>query len=126
MEFRAEDISLGELFTNNSNTYLIPRYQRPYSWSREQITELWNDLLESYHEEEDFFFGTMIFCPNLSEKSISVVDGQQRFTTLTILYASIRDALREMGEVGEDYANKIQNEIITSAFSFQYIPIYSS
>ena len=112
MKFEAEDIALDELFTNNSSTYMIPRYQRPYSWEREQISELWNDLLESYHENEDFFFGTMIFCPNPDEKSISVVDGQQRFTTLTILYASIRDALLEMGEAGEDYANRIQNEII--------------
>ena len=118
MRFEAEDISLGELFTNNSSTYIIPRYQRPFSWSREQISELWNDLLDSYHEKDGFFFGTMIFCPNPSENSISIVDGQQRFTTLTILYASIRDALLGMGEAGEDKANRIQNEIITSTFSF--------
>ncbi|WP_017732539.1 DUF262 domain-containing protein [Nafulsella turpanensis] len=76
-----------------SQEYLVPIYQRPYSWGEEQIKRLLNSLLRAYREEEPYFLGTMQLMP--AKKSaeagrMEVVDGQQRLTTLLLLFKVIQ------------------------------------
>ncbi len=66
--------------------YIIPEYQRPYSWEYEQCFQLYNDLMESFSSGEDYFMGNLIIAK--SEKDdyeLDVVDGQQRLTTLFLM-----------------------------------------
>lgn len=77
----------------------IPRFQRPYDWDRDNITEFWLDLKE--RSETEYFMGSLVIFTDSKEKNIiSLVDGQQRITTITITLSVLRDLLEELGESG--------------------------
>jgi uncharacterized protein with ParB-like and HNH nuclease domain len=76
--------------------YIIPEYQRPYSWDYEQCFQLFTDIVNSfkpydeiskqYKKSEDYFIGNIIIAKSEDEKDIlEVIDGQQRLTTLFLM-----------------------------------------
>ena len=69
--------------------YLIPNYQRPYSWNEKQINELIDDLYENYNndKEEIYFLGSIITINN--NNHYEVIDGQQRITSLFLLLSNL-------------------------------------
>lgn len=76
--------------------YVIPKYQREYTWGKEQWENLFDDILEN---ATGYFLGSII-CINqavdvLDVQQLEVVDGQQRLTTISLLFAAIYQALRE-------------------------------
>jgi hypothetical protein len=84
--------------------YRIPRFQRPYSWDRENVADFWNDAVTS--EDLDYFIGSfVVYRESAATDTLLVVDGQQRITTITLLLAAIRDALGQEGH--EDQAKGI-------------------
>jgi hypothetical protein len=85
----------------------IPRYQRPYRWEIEHVSDFWNDALAG--DTNDYFIGSMVVFPDKSKDTFEVVDGQQRLTTITMVLASIRDALKAEGL--DDLANGTQQLI---------------
>lgn len=89
--------SAGAIFSNN--TFEIPRFQREYSWSTEEITDFWNDLRSSL-DSESYFLGLIILTRpqhldgNRTDRGgeaerKQVVDGQQRLITLSLLANAI-------------------------------------
>lgn len=105
IQFDAEDRSL-ETILNGQEKYKIPRYQRPYSWTTDEVSDLWNDL----KEEDSTFLGSFVFNYEKynEEKYVEVIDGQQRLITLTILMAVLRDLHKELGdEEGSDLTQSI-------------------
>ncbi|MGR3984963.1 MAG: DUF262 domain-containing HNH endonuclease family protein [Gammaproteobacteria bacterium] len=82
---------LGEIFLGYR--FVIPEYQRPYSWGEEECDKLWDDISSFYIEKEEseqYFLGSMVVHPLVEDgKSVGrawcVIDGQQRLTTLMIL-----------------------------------------
>lgn len=81
------------------NFLKIPRFQRPYDWDRDNLTEFWNDLKD--RSDPDYFMGSIVVFGDQKEKNlISLVDGQQRVTTITIMLAILRNSLEEYGEAG--------------------------
>lgn len=90
----------------SSGYYRIPRFQRPYSWTRENIQDFWDDIVKD--NPSDYFIGSMVTFKDGSQK-YGVVDGQQRLTTITILLAVLRNRLLSFGF--EDLANGIQGLI---------------
>ena len=90
----------------SSGYYRIPRFQRPYSWTRENIQDFWDDVVKE--EPESYFIGSMVTFKSGSQR-YGVVDGQQRLTTITILLAVLRNRLNKLGFV--DLAKGIQNQI---------------
>jgi hypothetical protein len=90
----------------SSGYYRIPRFQRPYSWTRENIQEFWDDVVRD--NPEDYFIGSMVVFKE-SNQGFGVVDGQQRLTTIMILLAAIRKTLAE--HKLQDLAQGIQNLI---------------
>lgn len=86
--------SLGQVVAGYSRLS-VEDYQRTYQWSAEQIDELWNDLLEAVDTGEAHFFGTLIL--QGTESSIAtVVDGQQRLTTIFVIISALRDEIRKL------------------------------
>ncbi len=75
-----------------SNYYKIPRFQRPYSWDKDNIQEFWNDI--ENHKSGEFFIGSMVVY--IKGHYRYIVDGQQRLTTITILLAALRDKFLEI------------------------------
>lgn len=88
--------------------YKIPRFQRPYSWEKENVDEFWNDVVIAH--QGDYFIGCIVVYKK-GEYSY-LVDGQQRLTTITILLASLRNALRQHGF--ENLGNGVQRLISRS------------
>lgn len=88
--------------------YEIPQFQRDYSWTKDQITEFWEDAKNVYDENvEDYFFGPMVLIKKNTDEPLRIVDGQQRTITLTILMILIRDICRSEGN--EKDAMKIES-----------------
>lgn len=77
--------------------YRIPPYQRPYSWEKDYIDNFWSYLTD---ESENYFLGTIVLNDEfLTEEWVKdIVDGQQRFITITILYSVIRDLFLFLGD----------------------------
>ncbi|PWV57601.1 uncharacterized protein DUF1524 [Nocardiopsis sp. L17-MgMaSL7] len=73
--------------------YEVPNFQRPYSWSEDQLAEYWDDVILA---KGDFFFGSTVTWVSkkreLFNDTYSIIDGQQRLTTSTILLSVVRDA----------------------------------
>ncbi len=83
--------TIKEIFGDTDSYYQIPDYQRAYSWVDEQIEALWNDILAAMNDkDESYFLGPMILVKTDDDR-YNVVDGQQRLTTLTILFCVLRD-----------------------------------
>jgi uncharacterized protein with ParB-like and HNH nuclease domain len=92
MKIESHDRSINDLLT--SGYYVIPRFQRPYSWDSENVSEFWNDAVVS--EAKDYFIGSMVVY-TMGDRKFGVVDGQQRLTTVMILLSVVRNAMDAAG-----------------------------
>lgn len=114
------EFPLAKIFSSDFD-YVIPSYQRPYSWTPVQAGELFSDLYDFYmkeDKEDTYFLGSIVLIKEEGKPHAEVIDGQQRLTTLTLLLAAlthrasvqIRDAfhryLCEPGNVLEGLAQK--------------------
>ena len=83
---KANPESVSEIF---DKIYLIPEYQRPYSWDEEKCEDLWNDVKGQYEEdkENEYFLGTMVLIKK--DNIFEVIDGQQRLTSLMLLLRAL-------------------------------------
>ena len=81
---------------NGFKQFIIPVYQRTYSWEQEQCQRLWNDIVEMQQQNRTgHFVGSIV---NIAEQAMPtgvqkfmIIDGQQRMTTLTLLLIALRD-----------------------------------
>jgi len=89
LNFEAKDAKVVEVVFAN-NKFCVPRYQRPYAWNEEEISEFWNDL---HSNKDPYFIGNLIFNYEPYKKTgyIDIIDGQQRLLTITIFIAVLRD-----------------------------------
>ncbi|MCO6413229.1 MAG: DUF262 domain-containing protein [Thiogranum sp.] len=85
---------LAKIFSSDFE-YVIPSYQRPYAWTVDQASELFDDLYDFYktESEDDYFLGSIVLIKQESEPYAEVIDGQQRLTTLTILLSALASIL---------------------------------
>ncbi|MEN8132674.1 MAG: DUF262 domain-containing protein [Pseudomonadota bacterium] len=96
MELHAYTRTISDLFSVKRK-YVVPRFQREYSWTKEQVRELWDDIVtnititssDSNHEE--YFIGVLVLVGDDKSSSLQIVDGQQRLTTITILLSVLCD-----------------------------------
>ena len=76
--------------------YEIPAYQRPYSWEKGNVEQLLDDVWEAYvANDEEYFIGSLITIEREKGRLYDVVDGQQRLTTLNLIFSRLRDAVDE-------------------------------
>jgi len=73
-----------------SGFYMVPRFQRPYSWDKENVYDFWTDILYS-SDGTDYFIGSMVVF-KIKDGTSGIVDGQQRLTTITMALAAVRNA----------------------------------
>lgn len=77
-----------DFFESSALRLEIPPYQRVYSWTSRQCFELWLDIMRAARDERDHFSGIVILTEEEAENGVerlSVVDGQQRLTTISLL-----------------------------------------
>ena len=92
LNITATEQSVSSLFRDQE--FIIPVYQRPYSWGLQECETLWNDIVSHDFESEDsndYFLGTIVLAPAEGKKKFNVIDGQQRLITLTLLLKALHD-----------------------------------
>ena len=92
--------------------YEIPSYQRPYAWTVDQASELFDDLYDFYINkslEDTYFLGSIVLIKEEGKPRAEVIDGQQRLSTLTILLALISS--KESGSDFDKYILEPGNEL---------------
>ena len=122
---------------------MIPRFQREYSWDKRNYEEFLNDMLGNLVIENgsikdaSYFLGTMLFVGNImdgTKDKIWVVDGQQRLTTITILFSAMADTFQNINKKtladkvftyimhSDDDGNKIK--VLDSSSSYPFFAYY--
>lgn len=107
----AHDKLIREIF-EGSYQFEIPDYQRPYAWTKEQAEELFTDLVEAMRYARttgavsQYFLGSIVLIKNDREPKSFVVDGQQRLTTLTMLFAVMRSVMPDAEDDITDFLYK--------------------
>jgi uncharacterized protein with ParB-like and HNH nuclease domain len=90
-------ISFGEVFTGN-NYYSVPSFQRDYSWTEDEVAQLWSDITDTLDEGRSEYFMGAIVVNNSKKPELVLIDGQQRLTTISILMCVLRDIAKEKGD----------------------------
>lgn len=93
-----------ELLGRKGAQFVIPVYQRVYTWSEQQCNELWNDVSRAARLGSQHFLGTVLYVPEeegeFDSVQLDIIDGQQRMGTVTILIAALVRHLREQAAAG--------------------------
>ena len=93
-------VSLSDVI-GNGKTYEVPPYQRDYSWKKDQWEDLWNDIMNVYQSNNVHYMGSIVL-QDLGDKKYHVIDGQQRFSTLTLIVLATINKLKELVKNGID------------------------
>jgi len=113
MSISASHKKIYEILSPRHYQFVIPAYQRPYAWGKDQAKALVQDLLDAFDEsmEDEYFLGSIVVVKQSSSSAeAEVVDGQQRLTSISILMATIRSLLPE-GE-GSDITELLVSEFM--------------
>ena len=76
--------------------YRVPQYQRDYSWTEEQWEDLWSDVLGLRSDSELRHYMGALVVEAQSDREFLIIDGQQRFATLSILALAILKRLQKL------------------------------
>ena len=117
---KAEAIKFLDFISKGQDTqFVIPVYQRIYSWDISQCLQLWKDVLKiGKNEKADaHFVGSIVFVVNntyqISHNELLVIDGQQRLTTITLILIALREALGDKEDIlGRFSKIKINNRYL--------------
>lgn len=123
LTLNAEQKHISKIFDDKTK-YVIPAYQRPYSWTNNECKELFEDLKTAYYEnkKEGYFLGSLILS-TVDENEFEVIDGQQRLTTLImflkVLYSfdNRNKKLKNSIWIIDDREDKIiEQRVVTNVF----------
>ncbi len=100
--------------------FVIPIYQRVYSWGKEQCKQLWDDIIKIGGNDKmnGHFIGSILYArvDDTHSSPLLIIDGQQRLTTITLLFIALRDHLSEEVEILEKFSRKkIENRYLINS-----------
>ncbi len=108
-------------FLEGKKQYVVPLFQRSYTWKKDRWSDLWEDLMGLYHsaESREHFIGSIVTLPLETNpagvlKSL-LIDGQQRITTLLLLLSAIRDLSKRTKEA-QNLAQDIDESYLSNKF----------
>ncbi|MDU9803098.1 DUF262 and DUF1524 domain-containing protein [Helicobacter pylori] len=104
---------------NQNNQFVIPIYQRLYSWKKEQCEQLWDDIIKIGGNDKmnGHFIGSILYArvDDTHSSPLLIIDGQQRLTTITLLFIALRNHLSEEVEILEKFSHKkVESYLINS------------
>ncbi|MBC6443297.1 MAG: DUF262 domain-containing protein [Rhodobacteraceae bacterium] len=95
LRIEASHKAIADVFSDKY-AFSIPAYQRPYAWETPHVEDLLADLREAMTSSDEFYFlGSIVLVKQPDKPEADVIDGQQRLTTLAILFSVIRDLTEE-------------------------------
>jgi uncharacterized protein with ParB-like and HNH nuclease domain len=108
-------VSLSDII-GNGKSYLVPTYQRDYSWKKDQWEDLWNDIIAMQETGNVHYMGSIVL-QNMGDKKYHVIDGQQRFATLTLVVLATINQLNKLIDLEIDITdNKQRIELLQRKF----------
>lgn len=100
-------------FISKSPQFVIPIYQRTYSWTKNECSQLWEDILRAGENDKikAHFIGAIVYIQNglysvTAQSSLLVIDGQQRLTTVILLLTALSDLLDDEQEIIDGFSKK--------------------
>ncbi len=103
-------------FLKKSPQFIVPIYQRTYSWTPKECQQLWNDIVKAGSNENinGHFIGSIVYVEDglynvSSQTPLLVIDGQQRLTTMTLLLEALSRALEDTEPIPGFSQDKIRN-----------------
>ncbi len=119
---KATEANFLQFLHGNNKQFIIPIYQRTYSWTIAQCRQLWEDILRVAQEEHipSHFVGSIVYISKgiISASAIQeflVIDGQQRLTTLSLLLVALAKAIERAGEPAKE-ATQLNLKKITNYY----------
>ncbi|PDW60235.1 DUF262 and DUF1524 domain-containing protein [Helicobacter pylori] len=109
---KAGEATLLEFFEQNQNNqFVIPIYQRLYSWKKEQCEQLWDDIIKIGGNDKmnGHFIGSILYVLDgntHSNNPLLIIDGQQRLTTITLLFIALRNHSSDEVKILEKFSHK--------------------
>jgi hypothetical protein len=124
LSLTAEQKSLSDILSKREQI-IIPPYQRPYSWGIEECYQLYQDFLDAYNSDSDYFIGNIILAVSENEKKLPrIIDGQQRIITIWLIFKVLstfyedlrilKDMTRTYEWDGNQSKIKIKSDVIES------------
>jgi uncharacterized protein with ParB-like and HNH nuclease domain len=111
--FGGEPEPIGELFSGSA-FYRVPIYQRPFSWGAENFEDLFDDIWDA-DWSADYFLGTIVL--HQDDGEYQIVDGQQRLSSLAILFACLRDLIDD-----PQFSKNVHDSIFQEENKLKQIP----
>jgi uncharacterized protein with ParB-like and HNH nuclease domain len=109
---KANETKVDDFLASNKTQFIIPVYQRNYDWGEKQCKQLLDDILLAGKNKKlsAHFIGSIVYThddiyTSSRIKELTIIDGQQRLTTLTIIYLVLLKVAKDMNDEG------LQNEI---------------
>ena len=124
---KASERKITKLFSESDTVFSIPVYQRDYNWQEKQCQRLFKDILQTGKNEKvsSYFLGSIVYIHDgiygVGEKEFHIIDGQQRMTTLTLLFLAIYFKLK--GTILAKDADKIYNQYVVNPYSEKEIKL---
>ena len=116
-----------EKITERTAQYLVPLFQRPYSWEKRQWQQLCTDLIDLYEGEGSYFLGSIVVT-NIASKPNEdltyyylLIDGQQRLTTLFVILILLRDTV-DNKTLSARIHKLLTNEFVGGLEHFKLLP----
>lgn len=99
-------VSLSDII-GNGKVYKVPSYQRDYSWKQDHWEDLWADILTILNGDSIHYMGSIVL-QNKGDKKYSVIDGQQRLSTLTLIVLATIRTIQNLIDKNIDKENNIE------------------
>ncbi|MEI7669269.1 MAG: DUF262 domain-containing protein, partial [Pseudomonadota bacterium] len=96
--FKTNNLTFRELI-GNGMTYSVPPFQRDYSWEIENWEALWDDIIDSFKNNDKHYLGYLVL-REIDEKTKQIIDGQQRISTLIFIALAAMNNLKKLSESG--------------------------
>ena len=132
IKIESKDLSIEDLF---KDFYTVPDFQREFVWEREQVEKLLQDVQDEFFDEEgqlikgpEYFLGSIVVC-RADDGTLSLIDGQQRMTSIYLILCAVRDLLIEAedspsaaleSQIAASSINDVGDEVFRHRLVLQY------
>lgn len=106
----------------NNKKFIVPKFQRDYSWNSEQWDDLWQDIETMMSKKEDHYMGYLVM-QTTDDKTFYIIDGQQRFTTITLLILAAIKCIKTIANDSDEDGNTKRVENLLSTYIGKEDPV---